>query len=302
MLSPIKTVFATTDIILLVNHYSIILYEKQEKKLMARLTLGAKSNPLQLIKHIKKYNNPRVTLILDPQEETQKYLSIPHTGALKSRIALKKELKNISADLAYTILTHKPNRQDQNWKYLITKVNLNNIMHCLIKALVQHNIFIYRVHLQSIGNMSLCEKLQKNCKKEVSAPKNSYFFIYLQNSNDQICEFILKDSNIIDYKSYTVDENKLCSYIQTRFSRHKSKLRSQEVSDNRIYLILLLPEQYRSSTKTGTNRFFLSTRDIAYKFLKRTTSGACNYSSIINEIAFVRNNTKHISIGPVEKI
>jgi len=302
MLSSIKKFFSTSNLLLLANDNSIVLYENHKGRLTAKLTIDSKNSVLTLIKALKKHINPKITLILDPRNESQKLLSIPDIGSIKTKDALKKKLLYMSGDILHPIVIQKPTKKSQTWQFLITKADLNPTIRNLIKTLLRYNISIYRAHLLSTGNMILCKRIQKLISKKISAPKNSYFFIYLQNSNGELHEFTLKNNNIINYKSENIDESELYTQIQNMFTRNKNKLKFQKIPENQVYLILLLPEQYRSNIKTDKNKIFLSARDISSSMLNRTTSGLCNYSSILNEIAFVKNSPEPLSIPSIKKL
>lgn len=302
MLSHIKHLFSTTNILLLANDTSVVLYESNQGRLDPKLTIDYTEITEKLIKYLKKYHKPNVTVVLDPQGETQKAISIPDIGSMKTKDALKKKLQNMPGDILCPIIAHKPTKKSHNWKFIIVTSNLIPSIHELISTLIQHNIFMTRVHLLSSGMMAMSKNIQKLIRKKIISKNNSYFFIYMQNTNGEVCEFTLKDHHLINYKSENVDDSELLTQIQKKFTKNKNRLKFQKVPENQVYLILLLPEQFRSSVIPEKNTFFLSARDAGSEILKRTTSGVCSYSNILNEIAFIRNIPRKISIPAIQKL
>jgi len=302
MLSLINLV-NKSDLLLLINGHIIVLYEIQDSCLTAKLTENLEEALENLPEFLKQYKDPKIKIVLDPQRETHKTISIPDIGSIKAHKRLKSLLLEMNDDILHPLTAQKPTRLDPSWEFVVTKANLCNHTKILIKRLMSEGFSISGIQLLSEENGNLCKKIQNALSQDLKTPKDAYFCMYMQNSNGELYEFTLKSEEIINIKSFSIIEDQnLLSNIQRKFNDNKKRLLLKKVPLSKIYLVGLLPEQLRSTIKSDKNQIFLSARDLAKRLINKTTSSTSTYSTILLNISLIKCMKRSLHLKEVSKI
>lgn len=302
MLSLISLV-NKSDLLLLINGHTIVLYEIKDSSLTAKLTENLEEAMETLPEFLKQYKDPKIKIVLDPQKEVHKTISMPDIGSIKVYNRLKSLLLEMKDDILHPITTQKPTRSEQSWEFVVTKANLSNPTKAIIKTLTSEGFSISGIHLLSEENGDLCKKIQKALSQDLKTQKGSYFCTYIQNSNGELYEFTLKDDEIVNIRSFSIIEDQnLLSNIQRKFNENKKRLLLKKVPANKIYLVGLLPEQLRSTIKSDKNQIFLSARDLAKRLMNKTASDTSTYSSILLNISFIKSMKRSLHLKEVSRI
>lgn len=302
MLSLINLV-NKSDLLLLINGHSIVLYEIQDSSLTAKLTESLLEALETLPEFLKQYKDPKIKIVLDPQKEAHKAITIPDIGSIKAYNRLKSLLLEMNDDILYPITTQKPTKAEQAWEFVVTKANLCNLTKAIIKTLMSEGFAILGIHLLSEENGNLCKKIQNALSQDLKTPKDSYFCMYIQNSNGELHEFTLKNEEIINIKSFSIIEDQnLLSNIQRKFNDNKKRLLLKKVPLSKIYLVGLLPEQLRSTIKSDKNQIFLSARDLAKRLINKTSSDTSTYSTILLNISLIKGMRRSLHLNEVSRI
>jgi len=292
----IKKISDRSNFLILISEDTLVLYDIIRDELKVKFTVKLEKATKNVQQFLENNENAKIKVVLDPKYISQKFITIPDIGSVKTHQALNEIIKKTDANIVHAITTNKPTTINPEWRFLVVKANLNKNIKKILQLLYDNGVAMSDLHMAILGHMDLALKLTRAFSEELEPQSDHYFYVYIQNANGELCQFLIQNATVMDIKQTSVNENDLTAHIEESFNKNKKAHITNKVPSSKIASIAVLPEQFRSSVSEGRNNFFLSSNEAVIKLTNKHSARTMTHSSVLTEFNFVKNRQRALHL------